>query len=102
MPRYAGKFQSRSAKQRRPLPFVFVFLSFFLIEVFAFPFLSTTTEEDTWSFFRYIGYADENLNSVDFWPLAFGLVWAALLAGIVWFLPWRAARILYGCFYFSS
>ena len=100
MPRYAGKFQSRSAKQRRPLPFVFVFLSFFLIEVFAFPFLSTTTEEDAWSFFRYIGYADENLNSVDFWPLAFGLVWAALLAGIVWFLPWRAARILYGCFYF--
>lgn len=95
-----GKYFKKQRSVKKSLPCTVLALSFFLIEVFAFLFLSTLGEEDAWPFFRYNGYSDEELGKLDFWPLAFGLVWAALLTGIVCTLPRKGARIAYGIFYF--
>lgn len=97
---FRGKYFTKQKRDWKTLLFAVLPLSFFLIEIFAFLFLSTLGEEESWQFFRYIGYADQELGKLDFWPLAFGLVWAALLTGIVWALPRKAARVAYGIFYF--
>ena len=55
-----------------------VLLSFFLIELFAFCFLSAGT----------------------FWPLPFGALWAVVLTALVWLLPAGGGRILYGILYY--
>lgn len=75
-------------------------LSFFLIEVFAFAFLSTAGTESRWWFFQYNGYTAQELGQVNLWPLAFGLVWTVLLSGIVYMFPRKTGRILYGILYF--
>ena len=63
---------SGKQKTRRRIHFLFLPLSFFLVEVFAFLFLSLNTEE-----FRL----------AQFWPLAFGALWAAILSGFVRLFP---------------
>ncbi|HIT33366.1 MAG TPA: LTA synthase family protein [Candidatus Faecousia intestinigallinarum] len=62
-------------------------VSFFLVEVFAFCFLS-------------LGQTGEGETGMSFWPLLFGLVWAVLLTGVVMLLPGLARRIAYGAAYF--
>ena len=80
---------STTGKQRtgRRVHFLFVPLSFFLAEVFAFFFLSLNTEE-----FR----------PAQLWPLAFGALWAAILSGFVRLLPAKAGRVAYGILYFAA
>ena len=78
---------SGKPKTRRRVHFLFVPLSFFLVEVFAFFFLSLNTEE-----FRL----------AQLWPLAFGALWAAILSGFVRLLPAKAGRVAYGILYFVA
>ena len=92
-------FKKQKNDGKKPL-FLMLPLSFFLIEGFAFAFLSTAGMESRWLFFQYNGYAAQELGQVNLWPLAFGVVWAVLLSGIVYMLPRKAGRILYGIFYF--
>ena len=78
---------SGKQKTRRRIHFLFLPLSFFLVEVFAFLFLSLNTEE-----FRL----------AQLWPLAFGALWAAILSGFVRLLPAKAGRVAYGILYFAA
>mgnify|MGYP002536839657 FL=1 len=80
---------STTGKQRtgRRVHFLFVPLSFFLVEVFAFFFLSLNTGE-----FR----------PAQLWPLAFGALWAAILSGFVRLFPAKAGRVVYGILYFVA
>lgn len=78
---------SGKQKTRRRIHFLFLPLSFFLVEVFAFLFLSLNTEE-----FRL----------AQFWPLAFGALWAAILSGFVRLFPAKAGRVVYGILYFVA
>ena len=82
MDRMSGK-----PKTHRRVHFLFVPLSFFLVEVFAFFFLSLNTKE-----FRL----------AQLWPLAFGILWAAILSGIVRLFPAKAGRVVYGILYFVA
>ena len=56
-------------------------LSFFLAELFGFLFLGYDPEQDT---------------PLQLWPLAFAGLWALLMGGLLWLLPRKAARIVYG------
>ncbi len=78
---------SGKQKTRRRIRFLFLPLSFFLVEVFAFLFLSLNTEE-----FRL----------AQLWPLAFGALWAAILSGFVRLFPAKAGRVVYGILYFVA
>lgn len=78
---------SGKQKTRRRIHFLFLPLSFFLVEVFAFLFLSLNTEE-----FRL----------AQLWPLAFGALWAAVLSGFVRLFPAKAGRVVYGILYFVA
>ncbi len=74
-------------QRRKPFPSQGIFLallplSFFLIEGFAFCFLSAGEED------------------LELWPLAFGALWALLLTGLCRAVPGRASRIAYGIVYF--
>ena len=64
-----------------------VALSFFLIELFGFFFLSLDVE---------------NYDSAQLWPLAFGGLWAVGLTALLRLLPAKAARIGYGILYFLA
>lgn len=66
--------------------FLLLPLSFFLIEGFAFLFLSLKEE-----------FAADQL-----WPLAFGVLWALMIAGVLHLLPRKAARVGYGLTYFLA
>ena len=78
---------SGKQKTRRRIHFLFLPLSLFLVEVFAFLFLSLNTEE-----FRL----------AQLWPLAFGALWAAILSGFVRLFPAKAGRVVYGILYFVA
>ena len=79
--------ESRTEQVRSAAYFLLIPVSFFLVELFAFCFLSLDVE---------------NYDSGQLWPLAFGLLWAVILSGIVRVLPVKAARITYGLLYFIS
>ena len=64
------------------MPFLTIPVVYFLVEVFAFAFLST--------------------DSAAPWPLAFGALWALLLTGIVRALPRRAGQVVFGITYFLA
>ena len=61
-------------------------VSFVLVELFGFYFLA---------------YDGEIFAANHLWPLAFGLLWAVLIGGLLWLLPRKASRIVYGIVYFS-
>lgn len=79
-----GKFQKKTARQ---VSFLFVPLSFFMTELFAFLFLSLDTE---------------NFETVQLWPLAFGGLWAVVLGWLVRLFPVKLGRVLYGVLYFLT
>ena len=78
------------------MPLWTVGASFFLIELFSFSYLTQIDEMPVWQYIFRTGA----LGDVSFWPLAFGVLWAVLLTGIVRALPRKASRIVYGCVYF--
>ena len=79
-----AKYLARKRRISRPAPFLLLPFSFFLIEVFAFFFLSLDMEA---------------FETSQLWPLAFGAVWAVLLGSLIRLLPVKAARIAYGILY---
>lgn len=81
------------------MPYFTIFLSFFLVEGAAFFFLTTLENQ---SAFVSMGYAVQDLSQLDFWPLAFGALWAVLLGCLVWLLPGIWGRVIYGILYFLS
>ncbi len=72
--------KEKTGNQPWSMPFWAIPAAFFLIEVFAFLFLRT-----------------EEPNR---WPLAFGLLWAGILAGLIRVLPEKISRIAFGVVYF--
>lgn len=98
-----GKFENQAARPRR-YTLLLLPVSFFLIEVFAFFFLSTSgvSAGDVFArhSFQQQGYTDQSLQSVNLWPLAFGAVWACLLTALVRLLPGSASRVGFGAVYF--
>ena len=82
-----GVYEKTAEKRetKRPAaPLWLLPISFFLVELFAFFFLSWKTG----------AFSAEQL-----WPLAFGALWAVILSSIVWVLPAKAGRIVYGLLY---
>ena len=82
---YETKAKPRMARITRRAPFALLAVSFFLVELFAFFFLSLDGKD----------FSAEQL-----WPLAFGALWAVILSAFLRLLPVKAARILYGVLYF--
>lgn len=79
----AGKYLRKEEKTAGGfhLPYFLIPLGFVLIEAFAYGTL--------------LGYDQQNL-----WPLAFGLLWGALLGGLIRLLPGIWAKIAFGISYF--
>ena len=86
MSKYSGKYQPSKAQETKGMPYFLVVQSFFLVEVFAFFFLSF-----------HDPFEREQL-----WVLAFGLLWTVILSGFLRVLPSKAARIGYGILYFAA
>lgn len=72
----------KNQTRRWAMPFPAIPAAFFLIEVYAFLFLSG------WDISR--------------WPLVFGLLWAGILTGILRALPRKASRIVFAIVYILS
>lgn len=98
-----GKFEKQAANPRWYFLFLLP-LCFFLIEAFAFFFLSASSASAGDLFTRHLfqqqGYTEEAMAQPSLWPLAFGAVWAVLLTSLVRLLPGRASRIGFGLVYF--
>ena len=77
-----GVAAKREKKSGWRMPFWVIPIAYFLVEVFGFLFLQSET--------------------VDWWPLAFGALWAVLLTGLVRAVPALAGRILFGISYFLA
>jgi hypothetical protein len=81
------------------MPFFLIPISFFLVELFAFAFLSSAGSFPVWQF--HLNDSPIDWSVVNFWPLAFGVLWAVMLTGLVRAMPSRTlSRILYGIGYF--
>lgn len=76
-----------NGKCRLALPFWLPTASFAFLELFGFLFLGMNREE---------------MGAADFWPLAFGVLWAGILGGLLGLLPRKAARIVYGLVYLAA
>lgn len=74
----------KKGARRRTAPFWLLPVSFFLVELFAFFFLSWKPKDGS---------------VAQLWPLAFGALWAVLLSAIVRLLPAKAGRIVYASLY---
>ncbi len=80
-----GKFYKKQKKTQRSLPWLLIPLSYFLVELFAWAFLSGS-ESFAWQ---------------QLWPLAFGALWAAILSGLLVQLPEKGTRVCFGISYFA-
>ena len=76
-----GKYLRKEDKRKASAPFWLIPVSFFLVEGFAFFFLSLNGD----------GFEAKQL-----WPLAFGALWAGIFGGILRAMGRKAARIAYG------
>lgn len=85
MKAHIGKFRDTSGKPKG-LCYVPTALSFFLVEGFAFFFLSLKSP----------------FEAAQLWPLAFGALWAVILTGAMALLPGKAGKIGYGVLYFGA
>ena len=93
----SGKFLRKHRLLPKQLPGVVLPLSFFLIEVLAFCFLSAPEGQRVLSL---SSWTSGKLGADALWPLAFGLLWAVMLTSLLRLLPRKAARIGYGiCFF---
>ena len=82
-----GRVHAGTATEKRGFPFLWVPISFFLIDLFAFFYLTDFSD----------GFAAGQL-----WPLAFGGLWAVMLSAFLRIFPRGAARVLYGVLYFAG
>ena len=82
MSHYSGKYRACPGG-KKGLPYGLVVLSFFLVEVFGFFFLSL----------------NDPFEKEQLWVLAFGGLWSVILGGVLRALPVKAARIGYGALY---
>ena len=83
MSRYLGKYLRPSAEGKKGLPFLWIFVSFLLTELFGLHFLLPEGEKA-------------------FFPFVFGLLWSGIISGTLFLLPALAARVVYGIAYFLS
>lgn len=83
------------------MPLWSIGISFFLVELFSFSFLTEVEEVPIWEYLLSPEADEETVSSISFWPLAFGALWAVLLMGLVRALPRAAGRIGYGVLYFG-
>ena len=81
--RFSQHFPRWQSLQR--LQFLLLPVGLLLTEIFAFFFLADYPE---------------NYHAPQLWPLVFAGLWAMLWSGLVWLLPRKKARILYGVVYF--
>ena len=81
---YRGTFYKKEDRKQKGLSYLWIVVSFFLIELFSCYFLSVTED-----------FAPEQL-----WPLAFGGLWAVILGGILRLLPCKWVRVVFGILYF--
>ena len=93
----SGKFLRKHRLLPKQLPGMVLPLSFFLIEVLAFCFLSAPEGQRVLSL---SSWTSGKLGADALWPLAFGLLWAVMLTSLLRLLPRKAARIGYGICYF--
>ncbi len=75
----------RPMQNWQPLLYGLLPLSVFLVELFGFFFL---------------GMDAKTGEASPLWPLAFGILWALVVGGLLWLLPRKAARICYGIVYY--
>lgn len=78
---------SAGLQRWKPVLYILLPVSLFLVELFGFFFLAYEPDADA---------------SAQLWPLAFAGVWALMLSAILWLLPRTAARIGYGVLYFLT
>lgn len=76
---------NKQETQARLEKYLLIPLSFFYIELFGFCFLSMS----------------DGLIAEQLWPLAFGALWSVFLSGVLWLLPAKVSRIVYGIVYFA-
>ena len=81
MSRYHAKHLQTEPKQKKGFPFLFVFASFLLVELFGLCFLLPEGEKGSF-------------------PFVFGVLWAAILTAVLYLLPGKVSRVLYGTTYF--
>lgn len=80
----SGKYTAAAKTRKAAAPLWLLPVSFFLVELFAFFFLS---------------WKPKAFSADQLWPLAFGALWAVILGGIVCMLPAKIGRILYAALY---
>jgi len=78
---YTGKYLQGSAEEKKGLPFLLVFASFVLVELFGLCFLLPDGEGGMF-------------------PLLFGIFWSGILSALLYLLPRKFSRIAYGVTYF--
>ena len=83
MVHYTGKFLQGSAEEKKRIPFLFVFVSFVLVELFGLCFLLPEGEKGKF-------------------PLLFGLFWSGILSALLYLLPGKVSRVIYGITYFLT
>ncbi|MDO5546208.1 MAG: sulfatase-like hydrolase/transferase [Eubacteriales bacterium] len=74
----------KTGTRRRTAPLWLLPVSFFLVELFAFFFLSWNSKD---------------FSAAQLWPLAFGALWALILSAVVWLLPGKVGRVAYALLY---
>ena len=83
MGHYTGKFLHRSSDEKKKIPFLFIFVSFVLVELFGLCFLLPEGEKSKF-------------------PLLFGLFWSGILSALLYLLPGKVSRVFYGFIYFLT
>ncbi len=73
-----GKYEKRTPAAQKQISWLMIPLAFFLVEVFAFLYLQPAE------------------GTPDYWPLAFGALWAVMLGGMLSLLPRRGSRVVFG------
>ena len=83
---FVGKYEEKRVKAEGKTSFALVPAAFFAVELFAFFFLAKDTDS----------------SAARFWPLVFGILWAAMLGGFVRLLPRKGGRVLFAVLYFTA
>lgn len=83
MSRSTNPMEMGKKGQSKGVPFLFIPLSLFLVELFGFCFLR----------------AGDSYERNQLWPLVFGLLWAVMLSGLIRLLPNLVGRIVYSLVY---
>ena len=99
MPAILKMIKNRFSKGWK-LPLAVVTLAFFLVEAFAFVFLTTVGDLPLWQ--HLLGAGEAAAQELSYWPLAFGGLWAVLLTALLRLLPRKASRIGFGIVYYLS